>query len=294
MNEEQSVAPSETLDLYFNQLSEHPLLTKQDEIELGEKIQSWKKAKKAGEHTRKNGRKAPQTLVECNLRLVIKIAKDYRNMGLDFPDLVCEGNTGLVKAAERFDPEHGAKFSTYASYWIKQAIRRGLSNKSRTVRLPVGLIDQKNKVRLFIEKFQESHSRTPSSEEICKALNINNIKLSILLDADKNPLSLDATPPNNDDSEGRSLGEVLEDQLSSSPDSIAQIKSDNYILNVCLKKLNRRERAIIEYRFGLKNKEFETLERIGVRFRVTRERIRQIEEAALRKLRFWIKKYKIK
>ena len=270
------------------------MLTKQDEIELGEKIQSWKKAKKAGEHTRKNGRKALQTLVECNLRLVIKIAKDYRNMGLDFPDLVCEGNTGLVKAAERFDPEHGAKFSTYASYWIKQAIRRGLSNKSRTVRLPVGLIDQKNKVRLFIEKFQESHSRTPSSEEICKALNINNIKLSILLDADKNPLSLDATPPNNDDSEGRSLGEVLEDQLSSSPDSIAQIKSDNYILNVCLKKLNRRERAIIEYRFGLKNKEFETLERIGVRFRVTRERIRQIEEAALRKLRFWIKKYKIK
>jgi RNA polymerase primary sigma factor len=119
-------------------------------------------------------------------------------------------------------------------------------------------------------------------------------KLCILLDADKSTISLDSPPPHSDESESRSLGDTLEDHLTQPPDCIAQIKSDNNILNLCLRKLNHRERTIIEYRFGLRNKEFETLESIGVRFKVTRERIRQIEESALKKLRFWIKKYKIK
>jgi|10_taG_2_1085330.scaffolds.fasta_scaffold02012_12 RNA polymerase primary sigma factor len=294
MNEEEKTVPLESLDIYFNDLAEHKLLTKDQEIDLGRKVQAWKTNSRAGQATRRNGQEALQKLVECNLRLVIKIAKDYRNLGLDFGDLVCEGNTGLVKAAERFDPEQGAKFSTYSSYWIKQAIRRGLSNKSRTVRLPVGLIDQKNKVRRFIEGFDLSHSRKPSSREICKKFNISPIKLSILLDSDKATLSLDSPPLHSEDSEGRSLGDLIEDGINQLPDSLAQIKSDNDILELCLGKLDRRERAIIEYRFGLSNKEFETLERIGLRFKVTRERIRQIEESALRKLRFWIKKYKIK
>jgi|TARA_R110000751_G_scaffold83357_2_gene167388 RNA polymerase primary sigma factor len=294
MNEELKSTPSQSLDIYFKQLSEHRLLSREEEVELGSKIQAWKSNSKAGQATRQNGKKALKKLVECNLRLVVKIAKDYRNIGLDFADLVGEGNEGLVKAAERFDPIYGAKFSTYCSYWVKQAIRRGLSNKSRTVRLPVGLIEQKNKVRHFIEGFKILHSRDPSPTEICSKLKLSYNKLCILLDADKSTISLDSPPPHSDESESRSLGDTLEDHLTQPPDCIAQIKSDNNILNLCLRKLNHRERTIIEYRFGLRNKEFETLESIGVRFKVTRERIRQIEESALKKLRFWIKKYKIK
>ena len=286
---------SRNLDAYFNQLSEHPLLTKQEEIELGTLVQAWFKNKSnCGKRVRKKGKDALKKLIQSNLRLVVKISKEYRNLGLDFEDLVSEGNFGLLKAAERFEPEKGARFSTYASYWIKQYIRRGLSNKSRTIRLPVGLIEQKNKVRTFISEYELSNSRKPSSSEICKKFNINKIKLITLLEVDKTPLSIDSTPSGSDESETRTFSDVLEDNSSLLPDSVAEINSDNLILKKCLMRLNRRERAIIEYRFGLKNKNFETLEKIGVRFRVTRERIRQIEEAALRKLRFWIKKYKIK
>ena len=293
MNDSEPVV--DVKDLYFNRLSEHPLLTKKQEIELGTSIQAWVTNKSnCGHRVRVKGRAALKQLVESNLRLVVKISKDYMRLGLDLEDLVCEGNIGLVRAAERFAPEKGAKFSTYASYWIKQSIRRALSNKSRTIRLPVGLIDQKNKVRNFINDYELLHSCKPSSSEICKKFNITRIKLSTLLDADKTTLSLDATPLHSDEPDARTFGEVLEDNGSLQPDSLAEIKSDNVVLQTCLNKLNRRERAIIEYRFGLKDKNFETLERIGLRFRVTRERIRQIEEAALRKLRFWIKKYKIK
>lgn len=292
MNEATPPPPQTTLDSYFTNLSEHPLLSKKEEQEIGFKIRAWKDFPKAGQQTRKNGRAALKTLVECNLRLVIKIAKDYRNLGLDFADLVCEGNFGLIKAAERFDPSHGTRFSTYCSYWIKQAIRRGLSNKSRTIRLPVGLIDQQKKVRNFINDFTEKNTRPPSSSEICEHFNLCRIKLSILLDADKSTLSLDSPPPSSEESNS-TLSDTIPDVLVKTPDSLASISSDNNILELCLKKLNRRERAIIEYRFGLKNKNYETLEKIGIRFRVTRERIRQIEEAALRKLRFWIKKYKM-
>ncbi len=294
MNDNGLASPDNNLDLYFFNLSKHELLSKQEEIELGESIQAWKSKPKAGQSTRKRGKAALQKLVECNLRLVVKIAKDYRNYGLDLEDLVCEGNLGLLKAAERFDPAHGAKFSTYASYWIKQSIRRGLSNKSRTIRLPVGLIEQKNKVRLFIENYENIYHRSPSSQSICKHFNINTIKLSTILEADKSPLSIDSPPPTAFEQEARTLGDSLEDKSVLKPDTLAQIKANNEVLNKCLSKLTRRERAILEYRFGLKNKNYETLEKIGTRFRVTRERIRQIEEAALRKLRFHMKKYNIK
>ena len=282
------------LDFYFNQFTGHVLLTKEEEIELGTSIQAWKTNPRAGQGTREKGQKALRKLIESNLRLVIKIAKDYARLGLDVEDLVCEGNIGLLRGAEKFDPCRGAKFSTYASYWIKQSIRRALSNKSRTIRLPVGLIDQKNKVRNFINDYELTHSTRPSTGEICKKFNINAIKLSILLDVDKQTLSIDSKPPHCDESDGRTLGEVIEDGNTTPPDLLAAINSDNAILDKCLRKLTRRERVIIEYRFGLQNKSFETLEKIGIRFEVTRERIRQIEEAALRKLRFWIKKYKIK
>lgn len=293
MSEAKSPPIKDSLDSYFSDLSEHHLLSREEEQELGARIKSWKTNKKAGQHTRKNGKAALKKLVECNLRLVIKIAKDYKNLGLDFADLVCEGNFGLIKAAERFDPIHGTRFSTYCSYWVKQAIRRGLSNKSRTIRLPVGLIDQQKKVRNFVDQFTESNLKPPTSSDICNHFNIDPIKLSILLDSDKSTLSLDSPPPSGDES-ARTLSDTLPDLMIKSPDSLAEVTSDNNILNLCLQKLSRRERAILEYRFGLKNKDFETLEKIGIRFRVTRERIRQIEEAALRKLRFWIKKYQIK
>tara|TARA_Y100000004_G_scaffold128054_1_gene144214 strand:- start:5110 stop:5991 length:882 start_codon:yes stop_codon:yes gene_type:complete len=293
MNEATPPPQQTSLDSYFANLSEHALLTKEEERQVGLKIRAWKDSKKAGQQTRKNGKQALKTLVECNLRLVIKIAKDYRNLGLDFSDLVCEGNIGLIKAAERFDPSHGTRFSTYCSYWIRQAIRRGLSNKSRTIRLPVGLIDQQKKVRNFINDFTEKNKRSPSSSEICEHFNLCSIKLSILLDFEKSTLSLDSPPPSSEESNS-TLSDTIPDALIKSPDSLASISSDHNVLELCLKKLNRRERAIIEYRFGLKNKDHETLEKIGIRFRVTRERIRQIEEAALRKLRFWIKKYKVK
>lgn len=294
MSNVQSLAEFRNLDFYFSQLSQHPLLTKQEEIEIGVCIQAWKTNSRAGQGTREKGKRALQKLIESNLRLVIKIAKDYTRLGLDLEDLVCEGNLGLLRAAERFSPEKGAKFSTYASYWIKQSIRRALSNKSRTIRLPVGLIEQKNKVRNFINDHELLYSSKPSTGEICKKFNITVIKLSTLLNADKTTLSIDSSPPHCDEPDARTLGEILEDGNSIPPDLVAQVNSDNAILDRCLGKLTLRERAIIEYRFGLRNKDFETLEKIGVRFKVTRERIRQIEEAALRRLRFWVKKYKIK
>ncbi len=257
------------MQIYMREISETPLLTPKEEVVLAKKIQ-------------KGDERARTAMIKANLRLVVKIAQDYSNYGLPLSDLVSEGNIGLMKAVERFDPTKGGKLSTYGSWWIKQSIKRALANQSKTIRLPVHMVDKIAKLRRISGMLAEAYGREPTVEELSEETGIPLKKLVLLKRAAQRPTSLDA-PIGDEDSS--SFSEVIGDEHAVSPFDALSEKNMFGQLDELMEVLDERESKIIESRFGLEGKDPMTLEEVGQEFGVTRERIRQLQNIALDKMR---------
>ena len=255
--------------LYLRQIAQYPLLTPVQEIALAAKIKKGNKAAKA-------------EMIRANLRLVVKIARDYANLGLPLLDLISEGNIGLVKAVERFDPAKGGKLSTYGSWWIKQSIKRALANQGKTIRLPVHLVDKIAKVRRVGASLSDELGRDATDEEIAEEVGMLPEKVTLLKQAAIRPASLDAPVGDEDSTE---FGELVGDEAAVDPFENLSEKNLQVEVGDVLDQLDPRERRIINERFGLDGAEPITLEEVGVKFGVTRERIRQLQNIALGKMR---------
>ena len=258
------------LQLYLQEIGKTPLLTIAEEITLARRIRRGDKA--ARDH-----------MISANLRLVVKIAMDYKDFGLPLLDLISEGNIGLIKAVERFDPRKGGKLSTYAAWWIKQSIKRALANQSKTIRLPVHLVDKISKMRRTAMKLTEEFGREPTDEELAIELQIPTSKVAHLKSVSVRPASLDA--PVGEDGDSATFGEIVGDDNAISPYDGLRDKNRNSDLHAMVDSLDEREAEIIRLRFGLDGKDELTLEEVGRKFHVTRERIRQLEYLALSKMR---------
>jgi len=255
--------------LYLREIGQTPLLMPREEIELARRI-------------KKGDRRAREQMIKANLRLVVKIARDYEGYGMPLLDLINEGNIGLMKGVERFDPNKGAKLSTYAAWWIKQSIKRALANQSKTIRLPVHVVDKLFHLRRAAAKLEEVLGREPSDDELAAELDYSVVRVRQLRRAAVRPTSLDA--PIGDD-ETNHVADVVKDENADTPYEQLEEKTNNALVHEMIETLDARERAILRQRFGLDGDDRKTLEEIGAQFGVTRERIRQIEEIALRKLR---------
>ena len=255
--------------LYLRQIGEYPLITVEEEVVLARRI-------------KKGDQEARHKMVRSNLRLVVKIARDYSNFGLPLLDLISEGNIGLMKAVERFDPQKGGKLSTYAAWWIKQSIKRALANQSKTIRLPVHLVDKIAKLRRVSAQLTEELGREPSDLELAEEVGMAEAKVAALKSAAIRPTSLDQ-PISDDDS--TALGDIIGDDQAFDPYEILRDKDLRDEVGDLLDVLDDRERKIINSRFGLDGQKSKPLEEVGVKFGVTRERIRQLQNIALRKLR---------
>ena len=258
------------LQLYLQEIGKTALLTIEEEIQLARRIRRGDKA--ARDH-----------MISANLRLVVKIAMDYKDFGLPLLDLISEGNIGLIKAVERFDPRKGGKLSTYAAWWIKQSIKRALANQSKTIRLPVHLVDKIAKMRRTAMALTEQLGREPSDEEIAIELQIPTSKVAHLKSVSVRPASLDA--PIGESGDSSTFGEIVGDENAVSPYEGLRDKNLNFDLHSMVESLDAREAEIIKLRFGLEGREELTLEEVGKKFHVTRERIRQLEYLALSKMR---------
>jgi RNA polymerase primary sigma factor len=263
-----------SIRLYLREIGLVKLLTPQEEIELAARI-------------KKGDKKAREHMIKANLRLVVKIARDYEGIGLPLLDLISEGNIGLMKAVERFDPAKGGKLSTYGSWWIKQSIKRALANQSKTIRLPVHLVDKISKMRRTAMKLQEEFGREPTDEELAAELSTTAARVSQMRTASIRPASLDA-PVGDDNS--NSYSEMVEDERAVNPYDELEDKTVTGMLQDMVKHLDEREATILRFRFGLDGGNEKTLEEVGEKFGVTRERVRQIQNLALRKLRKMIEK----
>ena len=263
------------IKLYLREIGQVKLLTPQEEIELAAKI-------------KKGDKKAREHMIKANLRLVVKIARDYEGIGLPLLDLISEGNIGLMKAVERFDPAKGGKLSTYGSWWIKQSIKRALANQSKTIRLPVHLVDKISKMRRVAMQLQEELGREPTDEELAEELQTTASRIAQMRMASIRPASLDA-PIGDDDS--NSFSEVVQDENAIDPYEMLEDKTVTGMLADMVKKLDPREATILRFRFGLDGGSERTLEEVGEKFNVTRERVRQIQNIALRKMRKMIEKF---
>ncbi|MFC1809263.1 RNA polymerase sigma factor RpoD/SigA [Candidatus Omnitrophota bacterium] len=258
--------------IYLNQIEHIPLLTPKEEIDLSRKIQtkarSWQKAR--------------ERMIQCNLRLVINIAKRYANIGLSFSDLVEEGNIGLMRAVDKFNYKKGYRFSTYASWWIKQGMMRALSNQSKLIRIPVHMYESITKWRKCREIFIQRFGKIPSQKDIAKQMKVPVSKIKEIETVLSNPGSLNA-PLSLDSS--FELIDVIEDKEASQPSETSQGFALSERIEQLLGKVNERERRILILRFGLQGEDPRTLEETAREFGITRERVRQIEEAALKKIR---------
>lgn len=258
-----------SLKLYFREIRDIPLLSPEEEIELARRV-------KQGDE------EARYQLIRANLRLVAKIAGDYANYGLPLMDLISEGNLGLIKAVERFDPSKGGKLSTYGAWWIKQTIKRALANQTKTIRLPVHLVDKLATLRRVSALLADSLGREPSDDEICEETGISPKKLAFLRRVAMKPASLDAPVVDDGDS---SLAELIGDEQAEDPSEALSSKNMREELERLMQELDERELGIIEARFGLNGKTPMTLDEVGQNFQVTRERIRQLQNIALEKMR---------
>jgi RNA polymerase primary sigma factor len=258
------------LQLYLQEIAKTPLLTIAEEIQLARRIRRGDKA--ARDH-----------MISANLRLVVKIAHDYKDFGLPLLDLISEGNIGLIKAVERFDPRKGGKLSTYAAWWIKQSIKRALANQSKTIRLPVHLVDKISKMRRAAMALAEELGREPSDEEVAWELEIPVNKVAHLKSVSIRPASLDA--PIGEDGDSATFGDIVGDENATSPYENVRERNLKTDLNRMIESLDRREADILRMRFGLDGHDELTLEEVGRKFKVTRERVRQLQNLALQKIR---------
>ena len=263
------------LQLYLNEIRQTALLTVADEIRLAARIKRGDKA--ARDH-----------MIKANLRLVVKIAYDYNQMGLPLMDLISEGNLGLIKAVERFDPAKGGKLSTYAAWWIKQSMKRALANQSKTIRLPVHLVDKISRMRKITAKLTDELGREPTTEEVAAEMQIPTNKVALLKIVSVRPASLDA--PVGEDTDSATLGDLVGDDNAAAPDTGLGEKNLKENLRALVNSLDPREASILKLRFGLDGEKELTLEEVGKRFKVTRERIRQLEYLALGKIRRQLQK----
>jgi RNA polymerase primary sigma factor len=264
-----SVEPSlDSLRLYLRQIGKVPLLTADQEVCLAKRVE-------------RGDMGAKTQMIEANLRLVVSIAKPYRGRGLSFLDLIQEGSLGLIRAVEKFDYRRGFKFSTYAHWWIRQALTRAIADKARTIRLPVHIAERLNKVRHIERQLVQRLGREPRPDEIAAELELTTAEVRELLRVARSPLSLEKPIGENEDAR---LGDLVEDQLAESPFDLASVSLRSDDIEQALAALPAREREVIELRFGLNGGQPRTLDEVGRTFGVTRERIRQIENSTLNTL----------
>jgi RNA polymerase primary sigma factor len=259
---------TDSLQLFLKDIGKVPLLTAAQEVELAKRIER-------GDH------RAKQSMVAANLRLVVSIAKNYRNQGLPFLDLIQEGTIGLVRAAEKFDHRRGFKFSTYATWWIRQAVARALADKSRTIRMPVHVVEKLNKIGRVERKLVGELGREPTSLEIALELELDVDEVEQIRRSSQAPVSLEK--PVGDDEESE-FGHFLADHTADPPDEAAETTLRKETLRHVLNALSARERRVLELRYGLDGNHPRTLDEVGRTFNVTRERVRQIENQSLKKL----------
>jgi RNA polymerase primary sigma factor len=260
---------TDSLQLFLKDIGKVDLLTAAQEVELAKRIER-------GEH------RAKQEMVEANLRLVVSIAKKYRNQGLPFLDLIQEGTIGLVRAAEKFDHRKGFKFSTYATWWIRQAVARALADKARTIRMPVHIVEKLNKIVRSERKLRAELGREPSSAEIARDVELTTDEVEQIRRSSQAPVSLEKPVGDEEESE---FGHFLTDENEPLPEEVAEVEMRKATLARVLDTLSARERRVLELRYGLNGEHPRTLDEVGKTFNVTRERIRQIENQSLKKLR---------
>src|SRR4249919_3622598 len=260
---------TDALQLFLKDVGRVDLLTAAQEVELAKRIER-------GDH------RAKQEMVEANLRLVVSIAKRYRNQGLPFLDLIQEGTIGLVRAAEKFDYRKGFKFSTYATWWIRQAVARALADKARTIRMPVHVVEKLNKIVRSERKLRSEKGREPLTEEIARDVEMTPDEVEQIRRSAQVPVSLEKPVGDDDESE---FGHFLADETAPLPDELAETTLQREALRSILGALSERERLVLELRYGLDGQQPRTLDEVGRAFNVTRERIRQIEHQGLKKLR---------
>jgi RNA polymerase primary sigma factor len=260
----------DSVRLYLREIGKIPLLTSEEELALAKRVVSGEK-------------KAKDQMAEANMRLVVSIAKRYVGRGLDLLDLIQEGNTGLLRAVEKFDPDRGFKFSTYATWWIRQAITRAIADQARTIRIPVHMVETINKLLRTQRRLTQELNREPTNEEIAAAMEMDVDKVEHIMKIKQDISSLDASV--RDDEEDSVLGDFIEDEDTKTPTESASEQLLKEQVKQILGTLTEREQKILKLRFGLEDGKSHTLEEVGQEFSVTRERIRQIEAKALAKLR---------
>jgi RNA polymerase primary sigma factor len=269
---------TDALQLFLKDIGKVPLLTAAQEVELAKRIER-------GDHA------AKQKMVESNLRLVVSIAKNYRNQGLPFLDLIQEGTIGLVRAAEKFDYRKGFKFSTYATWWIRQAVARALADKARTIRMPVHVVEKLNKIGRVERKLLSELGREPTIDEVARELEIECDEVEHIKRSAQAPVSLEKPVGDEEESE---FGHFLADENAPAPDEAAETAMRRETLTRVLQTLSLRERSILEMRYGLDGQHPRTLDEVGRTFNVTRERVRQIENQCLKKLQALVEAQKLR
>ncbi|MCR5577890.1 MAG: RNA polymerase sigma factor RpoD/SigA [Prevotella sp.] len=268
---------SEALDKYLQEIGKEEMISVEEEVELAQRI-------------RKGDEKALERLTKANLRFVVSVAKQYQNQGLSLPDLINEGNMGLIKAAEKFDETRGFKFISYAVWWIRQSILQAIAEQSRIVRLPLNQVGSVNKINKILNKFEQENERRPSLEEISEVIDLPEDKIDEAMSINGRHVSVDAPFVEGEDN---SLLDVLVNDDAPMADRTLVVESLKSEINNALKTLNERERNIIEAFYGINSPEM-TLEEIGTKFGLTRERVRQIREKAIRRLRACTKNHILK